>query len=98
MRVALLQLAAIQKSRSANLQSLMAAIDGAASNDDELDLLRDHISTFSRFGAERAYGDIMIKTASPERMVHLEQRLANDGHLAELTRKAKQQMEEPARG
>ena len=39
MRVALLQLGAIQKSRSANLQSLMAAIDGAASNDDELDLL-----------------------------------------------------------
>ncbi len=39
MRVALLQLGAIQKSRSANLQSLMAAIDRAASDDDELDLL-----------------------------------------------------------
>ena len=66
--------------------------------DDELDLIRAHIGTFSRFWAERAYGEIMIKTASPQRMVHLEQRLANDGHLAELTRKAKQQMEEPARG
>ena len=39
MRVALLQLGAIQKSRSANLQSLMAAIDRAASDDDELDVL-----------------------------------------------------------
>lgn len=39
MRVALLQFAAIQKSRAANLQSLMAAIDRAASSNDELDLL-----------------------------------------------------------
>ncbi len=39
MRVALLQFGAIQKSRAANLQSLMAAIDRAASSDDELDLL-----------------------------------------------------------
>lgn len=39
MRVALLQLGAIQKSRSANLQSLMAAIDRAATADDELDIL-----------------------------------------------------------
>lgn len=39
MRVALLQLGANQKSRSANLQSLMAAIDRAATDDDELDIL-----------------------------------------------------------
>ena len=36
-----------------------------------------------RFDSLRAYGDIMIKTASPERMVHLEQRLANDSLLRE---------------
>ena len=66
--------------------------------DDELDILRTHIGTLSRFWAERAYGDTMIDTAGPERMVHLEQRLANDGHLAELTRRAKQEMDEPDRG
>jgi len=39
MRIALLQLGAIEKSRSANLQSLMAAIDRVATDDDELDIL-----------------------------------------------------------
>jgi hypothetical protein len=31
-------------------------------------------------------------------MRHLEQILANDGHLAELSRKARESMPEPARG
>ena len=47
---------------------------------------------------ERAYGPTMIETAGPGRMVHLEQRLSNDGHLAELTRKAREEMAEPSRG
>ena len=38
---------------------------------------------FMRFSADRAYGDIMLKTANPERMVHLDQRLANDSLLVE---------------
>lgn len=46
----------------------------------------------------RAYGDTMIETAGTGRMVHLEQRLANDGHLAALSRKARREMSEPARG
>ena len=53
--------------------------------DDELDILRSIIGINEGFLAKRAYGDIMINTAGPKRMVHLEQRLANDGHLAELT-------------
>ena len=65
--------------------------------DDELDILRANIGILSRFWIERAYGEAMINTASRERMVHLEQRLANDGHLAELTRSAKKEMDEPAR-
>ena len=40
----------------------------------------------------------MIETAGSSRMKHLEQRLANDGHLAELVLKAKSEMEEPSRG
>lgn len=64
----------------------------------DLDDLRNDISTIARFWHERAYGDTMLRTATPERMVHLEQRLANDGHLPELVRKAKEEMSEPARG
>tara|TARA_Y100000588_G_scaffold183887_1_gene197679 strand:+ start:3623 stop:4549 length:927 start_codon:yes stop_codon:yes gene_type:complete len=59
-------------------------------DDEDLPALREVISRmsgtkggFMRFDALRAYGDIMIKTASPERMVHLEQRLANDSLLRE---------------
>ena len=53
MRVALLQLGAIQKSRSANLQSLMAAIDRAASDHEGLDIL-----------VTPAIGDRYAKTAA----------------------------------
>ena len=51
----------------------------------------------ARFWAESAYGPIMVETAGPERMVHLEQRMANDDHLPELARKAREEMEEPSR-
>ena len=66
--------------------------------DNELEKVHDHIGSLSRFWCDRAYGETMIRTASPQRMVHLEQRLANDSHLAELTRKARLEMKEPARG
>ncbi len=60
--------------------------------------LRDTIGGVSRFWVERAYGETMIRTAGPERMRHLEQVMANDGHVAELSRKARESMAEPARG
>ena len=40
----------------------------------------------------------MVNTADEHRMVHLEQRIANDGHMAELARKARAEMAEPSRG
>ena len=49
-------------------------------------MLRDDISSMARFWTKRAYGDAMIRTANARRMRHLEQRLANDGHLPELVR------------
>lgn len=52
----------------------------------------------ARFWIERAYGDKMMMTAGPGRMVHLQQLMANDGHLAALAAKARAQMPEPARG
>ena len=66
--------------------------------DEDLKLLRDDVARLARFWCERAYGETMIRTASPPRMRHLEQRLANDDHLPELTRKARQEASEPSRG
>ena len=66
--------------------------------EEDLEDLRNEIAGLSRFWHEKAYGETMLRTAGPDRMVHLEQRLANDGHLPELVRKAKEEMAEPSRG
>ena len=60
--------------------------------------LRDYISGGARFWVDRAYGEAVVQTADASRMAHLEQVMANDGHLAELSRKAREEMAEPARG
>ncbi len=60
--------------------------------------LRDYIGGAARFWIDRAYGEAMVRTAGPQRRRHLEQVMANDGHLAELSRKARETMPEPARG
>jgi len=52
----------------------------------------------ARFWVDRAYGQQMLNTAGPERMRHLEQVMANDGHIAELARQARETMPEPSRG
>ena len=65
---------------------------------DDLDELRKDIAARARFWVGWAYGETMISTAGPRRMRHLEQRLADDGHLPEFVRKARPEMSEPARG
>ena len=60
--------------------------------------LRKYISGVARFWVDRAYGQQMLNTAGPERMRHLEQVMANDGHLADLAREAREKMAEPSRG
>jgi hypothetical protein len=66
--------------------------------EERLEELRSYMSGGARFWVERGYGEAMIRTAGPERMRHLEQVLANDGHLAELSRHAREKMAEPSRG
>ena len=66
--------------------------------DEKLAALRDYMAGGARFWVERAYNDVMVRTASPARMQHLEQCMANDGHLAELSRQRRLEMAEPARG
>jgi hypothetical protein len=60
--------------------------------------LRAYLAGGARFWVERAYGEAMIATASPRRMVHLAQNLANDSHLKPLADKARAEMPEPSRG
>lgn len=60
--------------------------------------LRDYLAAGARFWVERAYGDAMIRTASPARQVHLKQCMANDRHLKPLADKARLEMAEPSRG
>jgi hypothetical protein len=66
--------------------------------EDRLEDLRRYIAGHARFWVERNYGEKMIRTAGPERRRHLEQIMANDGHLAELSRQARERMAEPSRG
>jgi len=66
--------------------------------EDRLQELRDYLAGGARFWVERAYGEAMIQTATPQRMRHLEQNLANDGHLKALADKARREMAEPSRG
>lgn len=66
--------------------------------EDRLEDLRTYIGGSARFWIDRKYGPHMVGTAGPERMVHLEQVMANDGHLADLSRKARETMAEPSRG
>jgi ectoine hydroxylase-related dioxygenase (phytanoyl-CoA dioxygenase family) len=66
--------------------------------DERLGDLREYISGAARFWIDRLYGEAMLATAGPERQRHLEQVLANDGHLAELSRQARANMSEPSRG
>ena len=56
---------------------------------DQLQVLKAYIGAHARYFIERHYGEKMVKTAGPKRMVHLEQVLENDGHLAALTAKAR---------
>ena len=66
--------------------------------DEEIPLLRNEIAAFARFWVDSPYGDAMLRTASPQRMLHLQQPLSQQSHLAEEVRKAKLTMKEPARG
>jgi hypothetical protein len=65
---------------------------------DEIPLLKNEIAAFARFWVNSVYGDTMLQTATPQRLVHLEQPLSQQDHLAEEVRKAKLTMKEPARG
>ena len=67
-------------------------------NEEDVPYLRNEISAFARFWIDSVYGDAMLHTANPQRMVHLQQPLQYQDHLIEEVRKAKMTMKEPSRG
>ena len=64
----------------------------------DIEELKNNISGMAASWVEQPYGDIMIETASDQRMVHLEQRIENGGHLKDLVKEIKEKMSEPTRG
>ena len=66
--------------------------------EDQLPILRKEVSAFARFWIDSVYGEAMLRNAPTKRMRHLEQALANQDHLAELSRQSRQRMKEPSRG
>jgi hypothetical protein len=65
---------------------------------EQIPLLQEEISAFARFWIDSVYGEAMLRSAGPSRRVHLEQALAHQYHLPELTRQARARMKEPSRG
>ena len=65
---------------------------------EDIEDLKNEISGLESFWAKKPYGNIMIKTASAKRMVHLEQRLKHGDHLKQLVNELKTKMAEPSRG
>ncbi|MEE2885655.1 MAG: phytanoyl-CoA dioxygenase family protein [Chloroflexota bacterium] len=66
--------------------------------EDKLPELRESLGAEARFWIDRIHGEAMLRTAGPERMVHLQQVRENDTHLAELVREHKKTHSEPSRG
>jgi Phytanoyl-CoA dioxygenase (PhyH) len=64
----------------------------------EMPLLRNEVASFARFWPDSLYGEAMMRTASPQRLVHMQQGLLQQDHLAAEVVKAKATMKEPSRG
>ncbi|MDP7631339.1 MAG: phytanoyl-CoA dioxygenase family protein, partial [Candidatus Latescibacteria bacterium] len=61
------------------------------------ELLRECIASLAGFWYESVYTPLMVQSAGPGRMRHLEQRLAHADHLPRLVATARQEMSEPSR-
>ena len=66
--------------------------------DDRLQEFREALATGARFWIDRIHGEAMIRTAGPERWVHLRQVRENDTLLPERHRELRERMTEPSRG
>lgn len=69
-----------------------------AESSEEVEDLKNYIASNARFWIDQMYSDLMVKTANPERIRHLQQVCENEDHLPILAAKARLEMAEPARG
>jgi hypothetical protein len=69
-----------------------------AQTETEINELKSYIAVHDRFWLDSMYGETMVSTASPDRLVHLEQVLENQGHLPGLSKLARETMSAPANG
>jgi ectoine hydroxylase-related dioxygenase (phytanoyl-CoA dioxygenase family) len=65
---------------------------------DQLGDLQEQLAKKARFLIERSVGPAMLRTATPARMRHLEQVMANDFLIAPRARELRAQGREPSRG
>lgn len=65
---------------------------------EEIADLESYVSSHARFWLEHMHSDTMRQTASPARMVHLQQVIEHEGHLAALSAQRRAEMAEPSRG
>ena len=65
---------------------------------EEIADLEAYVAGMSRFWVDSSFSEVMKRTASPQRMRHLEQVLAHESALPELSAKARREALEPARG
>jgi len=63
---------------------------------EHLPYLRSYIGNHAYYQVERLHHDTLVQTATPERLVHLEQGRANDSHLAEMLALSRAQSAAPA--
>ena len=61
----------------------------------QIEAVKEAISIHAKYDIEQMYSQTMVQTAGPERMVHLEQVLAHQGHMPE--ERAKWRAEQAAR-
>jgi hypothetical protein len=61
----------------------------------QIEAVKEAISIHAKYDIEQMYSQTTVQTAGPERMVHLEQVLAHQGHMPE--ERAKWRAEQAAR-
>lgn len=66
--------------------------------DDRLEEFQDILANEGRFWIDRIHGEAMLRTAGPERMVHLQQVMENDFKVKEVHARMRKERSEPARG
>ena len=66
--------------------------------DDRLEDLQDALANEGRFWIDRIYGEAMLRTAGPHRMVHLQQIIENDFKVKQVHERRRRERSEPSRG